>query len=319
MPARPKRLVIIGLDAPIAPRVYRFAMDGELPAIKRLIENGVYAEHCMVPFPTITPPNWTTIVTGAWPGTHGITCFNLHKPGEPLDRIVQAFDSRDVKAEFLWNAAERVGKRSILLNYPTTWPPTINDGIQLGGMGLCLNEWQIGVPPWGVPMTLCNEQFFSTEEYPQATVIELRSASGWQNMELRDGDLEAELPLQYRSPKYRVEPKSYYVLVRKDNSGAYAEVILAKARDGNQVLATLRVGDWSPILRDEFDTEQGRQEAVFKCKLMHLSSDASEFGLYFTSLCALSGWDYPEGIAKSITSQHGLPLPRNGFQSLNFE
>ncbi|MFA4030343.1 MAG: hypothetical protein GDYSWBUE_002036, partial [Candidatus Fervidibacterota bacterium] len=129
MAKRPTKLVLIGLDAPIAPRVYRFAMDGELTTFKRLIEGGVYAENCLVPFPTITPPNWTTIVTGATVGTHGITCFNLHKPGDPLDKIVQAFDSRDVKAEFIWNAAERVGKRSIIINYPTTWPPTINDGV----------------------------------------------------------------------------------------------------------------------------------------------------------------------------------------------
>ncbi len=318
MPARPTKLVLIGLDAPIAPRVYKFALEGLLPATKKLIENGVYAENCLVPFPTITPPNWTTIVTGAWPGTHEITCFNLHRPGEPLDKIVQAFDSRDVKAEFLWNAAEREGKRSIILNYPTTWPPTIKEGVQLGGAGLCLNEWQIGVPPWGVPMTLCDEQFFSTEEYPQGAVVELRPASEWKNVDLKGDELEAELPLRYRSAKYKVSPKTYYALIRKGPNGAYSEVLLAKAKDGSQALATLKPGEWSPVLRDEFETEHGTEEAVFKCKLMRLSPDASEFSLYFTSLCALSGWDYPEGVAKTIQSE-GLPLPRNGFAALSLE
>jgi predicted AlkP superfamily phosphohydrolase/phosphomutase len=314
--SRPSKLILIGLDAPIAPRVYRFAMDGDLPNIKRLIENGVYFSNCLVPFPTITPPNWTTIVTGATVGTHGITCFNLHKPGEPLDKIVQAFDSRDVKAEFIWNAAERIGKRTILLNYPTTWPPTLKDGIQLGGMGLCLNEWLIGVPPWATPMTLCNEQIFCTEELPQATNVTMRKASGWSNVDLRGDDLEVELPLQYRSAKLSVKPKSYYALVRKGRSGGYETVAIAKHKDGNSIMAELSVGQWSDVLRDEFETEEGTMEAVFRCKLVSLSHDASEFSLYFTSLCALDGWDYPQGTARKIKSTNGLPLPRNGFNAL---
>jgi len=69
----PKKVMVIGLDAPISPRVYDYATKGELPTIKNLIEEGVYALNCMVPYPTITPPNWTSIATGAWPGTHGIT------------------------------------------------------------------------------------------------------------------------------------------------------------------------------------------------------------------------------------------------------
>lgn len=318
MAKRPTKLVLIGLDAPIAPRVYRFAMDGELTTFKRLIEGGVYAENCLVPFPTITPPNWTTIVTGATVGTHGITCFNLHKPGDPLDKIVQAFDSRDVKVEFIWNAAERVGKRSIIINYPTTWPPTINDGVQLGGMGLCLNEWQIGVPPWGVPMTLCDEQMFCTDELPQATRVELKKAFGWNGIELRQDDLEVELPLQYRSAKLKVKPKSYFVLLRKGSNG-YERAMLAKGKDLNAIIDVLAVGQWSKVLRDEFETDEGLMEAVFRCKLVRLSNDASEFALYFTSLCALDGWDYPKGIARTIQSEDGLPMPRNGFNALMFD
>ena len=62
-----KRIMIIGLDAAIAPRLHRYAMEGHLPALKSLIERGVYAENCLVPYPTITSSNWTTIATGAWP------------------------------------------------------------------------------------------------------------------------------------------------------------------------------------------------------------------------------------------------------------
>jgi len=64
---KPEKVVIIGLDALIPERVYNYAMRGYLPNIKKLIDEGVYCENCLVPYPTIIPPNWTTIVTGAWP------------------------------------------------------------------------------------------------------------------------------------------------------------------------------------------------------------------------------------------------------------
>ena len=44
--------------------------------------------------------NWTTIVTGAWTGTHGMTSFYAHIPGKPLNEGVSTLDSRVCKAEF---------------------------------------------------------------------------------------------------------------------------------------------------------------------------------------------------------------------------
>ena len=100
---------------------------GVLPTFARLIKGGVWADHCLVPHPTITPPNWTTIVTGAWAGTHGITCFNVHKPGDPLTQVHQGFLAEDCHAEYIWNAAARAGKRTILINYPSTWPNSVKN------------------------------------------------------------------------------------------------------------------------------------------------------------------------------------------------
>ena len=94
-----KKIILIGLDAPIAQRIFEMAQAGELPAFKQLIDTGVYAENCLVPFPTVTPPNWTTICTGAWPSTHGITSFHTHIPGEPYLQELQSFDHAQCQAE----------------------------------------------------------------------------------------------------------------------------------------------------------------------------------------------------------------------------
>lgn len=180
-----------------------------MPAHKALVDSGVFARNCMVPYPTITPPNWTTIVTGAWPGTHGITCFHVHKPGDPLDKVLPAFDSRENQAEFLWEAIGRIGKRSIVLNYPTTWPPRGPETlIQVAGAGLAPNEWRRHEGIEGMRYArndLCGSQLFATEEYPRATVVTPRPAQGWKNAP-EGADLEVELPLGFQQALFPVEP-----------------------------------------------------------------------------------------------------------------
>ncbi len=313
MPDRPKKVVIIGLDAPISERVYRYAIEGKLPNIKKLIDEGVYCENCLVPHPTITPPNWTTIVTGAWPGTHGITCFNMHKPGMPLDQTYQAFDSNDCQAEYLWEAAERAGKRTIILNYPSTWPPRGKNIIQIGGAGLALNEWRWRIPPWGFRVTLGDHILFTTEEYPLARKIELKGAEGWNNIpkDVKRA-LEAELLIDFPRSLFKVEPVKWYMLVLDFGDG-FSKVAICKNRDYNSAFAILSVGEWSPVIKEVFQTEKGPYKAVFKFKLLELSKDASKLRLYLTPICALQGISKPDDIVEKIQERsNGLPLPSHG-------
>lgn len=311
-----KKVMIIGLDAPIPGRVYDYAKAGKLPGIASVIENGVFARHCMVPFPTITPPNWTTIVTGAHLGTHGITCFNVHNPGDPLDQTHQGFDTADCQAEYIWNAAEAVGKKAIVINYPSTWPPTMKDGWQIAGAGLSMNEWRYGTPASvTLAATLSMELLFATEEYPQGTVIELKPASGWEAMPKCKAALEAELRVECRSPRYPVEPVTWYLLA-VDSGDGYDRVIVADSKNASSPMADLRVGQWTPNIVREFQTEQGPKKAVFRMKLLELSRDGKTLKLYVSPIGALSGWSYPESLAEEIKSENGLPAPHPGFRAL---
>ncbi|MCL4458884.1 MAG: alkaline phosphatase family protein [Chloroflexi bacterium] len=311
----PKKAMVIGLDAPIAQRVYDYAKQGKLPTIARLIENGVYAIDCLVPFPTITPPNWTTIVTGAWPGTHGITDFTVHRPGDPFDQLHQGFDSADCQAEYIWDAAARVGKKSIIINWPSTWPPTLEEGYQLGGVGLGINEWRNiyrGDVRLGLLYLcdLCDDQVFSTEVHPLATEIELQEARGWQNMPPAKRSLEAELPLVYRRARFPLEPKTWHLLVLDTTGDGYDRILLSETKDAAAAFADLGVGEWSQRIVAEFASHDGPKKAAFRCRLVRLSPEATELCLYVTGLCALEGWSYPESLAAEISSEEGLPMTR---------
>jgi len=315
---RVKKVLIIGLDAPIAPRVYNYAVEGKLPALKSLIEGGVYALNCLVPHPTITPPNWTTIVTGTWPGTHGITCFNVHVPGDPLNKTHPGFDTRDCKAEYLWSAAERVGRKTILLNYPSTWPPTPKEGVQIGGAGIAINEWRYEVPP-GVTMncTLADNQLFSTDTYPMGSQVQLVEAVDWRKTPPAARSLQAEFRLQYPRARFKMKEKSWHLLALDSEGKGFDKVLLCRSKDASEAFTVLRPGEWSGILRENFETDQGIKEAVFKCKLIELSEDGKGLKLYVTALCALDGNSYPESVTREIRSE-GLPLPSWGvYQALN--
>ncbi|MCL4424737.1 MAG: alkaline phosphatase family protein, partial [Firmicutes bacterium] len=115
------KAILIGLDAAVPTLLEEYVRDGHLPNISRLLALGSYARAHSV-FPGITPVNWATIATGAYPGTHGITDFLIHESGEPLDSFRNAFRSNELKAETLWQTAERNGLKVATINFPGSWP-----------------------------------------------------------------------------------------------------------------------------------------------------------------------------------------------------
>ena len=68
MTSKPRKVLIFGLDGPVAPALLKYCREGKLPAMARLIDTGVLAPNAMVPLPTATPANWASIGTGSWPG-----------------------------------------------------------------------------------------------------------------------------------------------------------------------------------------------------------------------------------------------------------
>ena len=78
----PKKIAMLGFDCAMTHLVRKHIDEGYLPNFKKIMEGGVVAENCIVPYPTITPPNWTVMGTGAWPGTNNVTDFWRAEPGK---------------------------------------------------------------------------------------------------------------------------------------------------------------------------------------------------------------------------------------------
>jgi len=310
-----KKVMLLGIDAPIAPRLLRWAREGALPNLGALMARGVTAPHCYGYLPTITPPNWTTIATGALIGTHGLTDFNGHVPGTALDQVFQNYDARFIQAETIWQAASRAGKKAILVNYPSSWLTTL-DGWQVGGFGNHMNQWHYGVP-WAdrnrANVTL--DMLITSEAYPFATEVKLVKAQGWEGVTHSPRALEATATLKHRRSLHQVEPITWHILLDQSTGQNYDRVVVAKQKSRAGVYARLKVGEWSQNCYDTFLTDAGPIKAVFKLKLLELSPDGTTFRLYTPGLCALEGWANPPELAGEIASETGLPLGRSPWEA----
>ena len=123
------KILVLGVDGMDPDLTKKYLDQGKLPNIKKFLERGVAREDLVMlgAMPTITPPMWTTLSTGAYPETHGITCF-FRQSHEDLDTLLYNFDSRNCEAEQLWDVFVSEGKKTLVWHWPgSSWPPTSNN------------------------------------------------------------------------------------------------------------------------------------------------------------------------------------------------
>jgi predicted AlkP superfamily phosphohydrolase/phosphomutase len=124
------KIVIIGLDGATWVLIRPWAAEGLLPNLSKLIESGVSGD-LQSAIPPLTPPAWTSFMTGNNPGKHGIFYFLEPQPGSYTMRYANA-GSRRSRTFFglLSDAGFTVGS----MNVPFTYPPEPLTGFQISGM-----------------------------------------------------------------------------------------------------------------------------------------------------------------------------------------
>lgn len=124
--AASSKVMVLGIDG-MDPRLTKIMIEkGNMPNLKEFIARGSAREDLMMlgAQPTVTPPMWTTLSTGAYPMTHGITCF-FRKSDLGLDYMEYNLDSRYCLAEQIWNVTAEAGKKTLVYTWPgCSWPPT---------------------------------------------------------------------------------------------------------------------------------------------------------------------------------------------------
>ncbi|MBI5091057.1 MAG: alkaline phosphatase family protein [Candidatus Hydrogenedentes bacterium] len=115
-----RKIIVIGLDGAtwdiLGPRM----ASGSMPNLQRLAAKGASGNLRSI-FPPETPAAWPSFMTGKNPGKHGAFDFLVYDPETGTERPVNA---RLRKGKTIWDYLTAAGKTSLVLNVPTTYPPT---------------------------------------------------------------------------------------------------------------------------------------------------------------------------------------------------
>jgi len=117
---RQVKTLLIGLDGATFDVLNPMMQMGAMPFLQSFFEQGVRANLRTI-VPALTPPAWTSLVTGRKPGQHGV--FDFFRMESAESRHIRFFTSHDVQCETIWSLASGQGMRVTSLNFPGMFPP----------------------------------------------------------------------------------------------------------------------------------------------------------------------------------------------------
>jgi predicted AlkP superfamily phosphohydrolase/phosphomutase len=123
------KFFVIGLDAATLDIIKPLMEEGLLPTFQKLCNEGAYGALSSTLHP-LSPPAWTSFITGKNPGKHGIYDFVIHKPNSyELEYTYGGMR----KGLSIWKLLSLAGKKVVVLNVPMTYPPEEVNGILISG------------------------------------------------------------------------------------------------------------------------------------------------------------------------------------------
>lgn len=303
-----KRAAVVGFDCLIPKRLEALLAEGGLKNFRRMMDEGSFIPEGYN-LPTVTPPSWATICTGAYPRTHGVEDYYYYLEGNSLEhkKTCQAFGSDILTAETIWDAWDKEGKKSIVVNYPMSWPSKMKNGIMVMGSGLSPAETRWPLLGNEHKEFLASESVISTDFYHMGVQGKFDDAKGWANLPECDEPLEMVVKMRFKESIDPIEDQVWYVLTWESDDDGYDTVALCPERDYAKAFFTIKSREWSKPAVHEFKViADGRTEkGTFRCKLMNLSDDAEDFMMYVSGITGHTNYIAPASAAKDIDqSQH---------------
>jgi len=275
------KLLMLGLDAALPDLITRFAAEGSMPVTQKLIENGWFSR-MVTTFPPLTAAAWGAITSGAGPGTAAIPSLMVHKPGEPLDKWHTSFCRHILEAETLWEAAAKAGKKTLLVNWPVTWPLGVENGIQLAAS---LNPpfRYFYMPLWDIAASaIFSTQVERCNQIPgRAIQVRPQAAEGWSHLPRHTGaplELSIDVP-----PTYAGGPR-YHVLLLDSKGAGYDRILISRSKDAAAAVAILQSGEKSNWISETFtDCDGNLKKGRFYFYLIQLKGPGA-FKLYQSAI-----------------------------------
>ena len=283
---RVKNVLLIGLDGAMYYFVKKFAEEGFLPHMRKMMEEGVSGE-ALPSLPCDTPTNWTTIATGASTAAHGVASFYIHIPGEPFE-LGQKLRSRGqltkyCKAEYLWKTADKLGIPSLVLNYPAGWPGGMKNGY------VSLYSWPM---PESIPRILAGQEVQILEHGSHVNLQVFSKVIPSLKFRLEIKSTLLEDPVNVDVYSCNLEGSGYKLILPRNDQYE----VVNKGEWSNWITAKLRIRP----NKNEYDVQTygGVVKGLFKLKL--LESSEKYLKILRSEIFTAEGWTDPRGLEEEV-------------------
>lgn len=283
--------------------IYKWAEEGKLPNIKKMMEEGSYG-YSIPDFPSHTPTNFASLLTGAHPTVHGVADGPMHIEGHPLSKpSAPGFASTAKKVDPIWKILEAVGKKVVLLSIPGSTPPELENGITIRGRW---GGWGADTPAIVFePLEKLDERkeagkafrlFYLGQKLTQ--FIEKRNAVEWENV-----------PYSYSIPKeanleaYGLSVNAYIYDSTDDKIINYDTVRFSLNKKDE--LVTLTQGRWSNWSDVELTWNDQRFNSQMRIKVIKLWPENGDFRIRLFFNNANKFITDPQIIAEELTDAIG--------------
>lgn len=125
------RIFIFGIDSATFNVMLPLVEQGKMPATEKLMKEGAWCE-LLSTHPPLTPPAWTTFMTGRMPEHHGIFDFWRNEMSGPKYRR-RYIGSEDIRCHTIFRILDFHGKKSLVVGMPMTYPPFKLNGALISG------------------------------------------------------------------------------------------------------------------------------------------------------------------------------------------
>jgi predicted AlkP superfamily phosphohydrolase/phosphomutase len=137
------KVVIIGLDAATWTLIRPWMAEGSMPNLATLMKEGVSGSFRSI-LPPITPPAWTSFMTGKNPGKHGV--FHFIETAQDSYAMNYA-NGGSRRSPTVWRILNAAGLSVGTMNIPFTYPPEELDGFQVSGLDTPSPNSEFVYPP----------------------------------------------------------------------------------------------------------------------------------------------------------------------------
>src|SRR4051794_25430903 len=265
----------------------KYAGTGAMPTYSQLLADGVSGDNGLLPaFPPNTGVGWYTLMTGTWPSEHGSTNNTYFRTGDTFSNRTSFSGAGSLQADTLAASLERSGKSVAQID----WVGGTSSGIAGPTVDFATFYSNRGVVvPTAVPADQASAATFGVNYLVSAPV----AAAGWTNVPLGDPlsppkEASFTIPSSFAAQNPNRLYNLYFYDKKNDGLQKYDTVYMVPgSKNGALRDATLPVGKFQSIrlsgANGLIGTRAG-ESAGFHVKLIKLSSNASDYKIYFTSI-----------------------------------